>query len=376
MTDAMSQFPAPLVAAEVDLTDFADMMLDVRKLRDSRFAAQVTGDAFRAGVLLWCAAWHQVPCGSLPDDDIELASLAGYGRFVKEWRKSRDEALMGFVKCSDGRLYHETVAEKANAAWTKRLEHYYERARDRLRKANKDRASKGLEVIPEISFEAWNAQRLASGTPMEKADASAGTPQISPPPNPGIPPESALKGEGEGEGKREGEGEGLDKPFPPTPAPPPGADLLGDSPPPPPAPPAPSPKPATRSARAPKAEQPPVSAATWNAYATAFADRYSTQPVRNAKVNAQLGQLVQRLGAEEAPRVAAFYVGHRRADYVRATHPVDLLLRDCEGLRTQWAAGRQTTNAEAQQVDRTQTNANAFSGMLAEAAAREAKEKA
>ncbi len=133
--------------------------------------------------------------------------------------------------------------------------------------------------------------------------------------------------------------------------------------------PAPAPKPASRSARAPKAA--PVSSATWNAYATAYRDRYDTDPVRNAKVNSQLGQLVDRLGADDAPRVAAWFVAHNRQDYVRGLHAVDLLLRDAEALRTQWARGRQTTNAQAQQADRTQTNANAFEGLLAEAAALE-----
>ena len=150
------------------------------------------------------------------------------------------------------------------------------------------------------------------------------------------------------------------KPFPTSPAPKPAA--------------APTPKPATRSARAPRSDEPKPTAATWNAYATAYSDRYGEAPVRNAKVNGQLAKLVDRLGVDEAPRVAAFYVGHNRADYVRATHPVDLLLSHCEGLRTQWAKGTQTTHAQAQQADRTQTNANAFGGLLAEAAAREAQE--
>jgi hypothetical protein len=217
MTDML---PDPLVSAEVDLRDFPDMMLDVRKLRDSRFGAEVSADAFRAGVMLWCAAWHQVPCGSVPDDDIELANLAGYGRFVKEWKKSRAQALQGFVKCCDGRLYHETVSAKANAAWIKRLEHYYERARDRLRKANKDRSAKGLALIPEITFDAWNAQRLATGIPMEKADASAGIPPPAPPTDPGIPPETALKGEGT---ERERERESIKPPAAPPPPPLPAA---------------------------------------------------------------------------------------------------------------------------------------------------------
>lgn len=224
MTDAR---PAPLVAAEVDLSDFKYMELDVRRLRDSRFGAEVSGDAFRAGVMLWCASWHQVPAGSVPDDDIELANLAGYGRFVKEWRKIRPQALQGFVLCADGRLYHEVVAEKANAAWLSKLRHYYDKACERLRKANKARKEKGLDLIPEITFEVWNEQRTSAGLPMEKAEASAGIPQKAPEPNAGIPPENALRGRRNGEGEGEGDSlseanaSGADAPPPaPEPIPP------------------------------------------------------------------------------------------------------------------------------------------------------------
>lgn len=226
----MTGAPPPLVPAEVDLRDFQYMELDVRVLRDSRFAAQVSGDAFRAGVLLWCAAWHQVPAGSLPDDDIELASLAGYGRFFKEWRKVREEALMQFTLCSDGRLYHTTVCEKAMQAWESKLRHHYDRARDRLRKANKARETAKQPLLPELTFEAWNAQRMSGAVPMEKAEASAGTPQKAPAAKPGIPAENPLKGNGEGtEKERNGEGDFRDSvpdgtgaaapPASPTPAP-------------------------------------------------------------------------------------------------------------------------------------------------------------
>ena len=60
-------YPDPLVPAEVDLRDFKYMELDVQMLRDSRFAAEVEPEAFRAGLLLWCASWHQLPAASLPD---------------------------------------------------------------------------------------------------------------------------------------------------------------------------------------------------------------------------------------------------------------------------------------------------------------------
>ena len=106
--------------------------------------------------------------------------------------------------------------------------------------------------------------------------------------------------------------------------------------------------------RTPKPE--PPTNAVWQSYADTYAMRYGTTPVRNAKVNGQLAQLVQRLGGEEAPAVAASYVQHNKSLYISANHCVDLLLRDCEGLRTQWANGRITTDTEARQMDRKQNH--------------------
>jgi hypothetical protein len=85
-------------------------------------------------------------------------------------------------------------------------------------------------------------------------------------------------------------------------------------------------------------------AAVWHAYAGAYQKRYGVEPVRNAKVNGQLGQLISRLGAEEAPAVAQFYVGHSDKFYVSRVHPADMLLRDAEKLRTEWKTGRQAEN--------------------------------
>ena len=112
-------------------------------------------------------------------------------------------------------------------------------------------------------------------------------------------------------------------------------------------------------------------AETWAAYSEAYEAAYSVKPVRNAQVNGQLAQLVARLGAAEAPEVARWFLRHRNGLYVAAMHSVNLLLRDAEKLRTEWATGRQVTRTQAQQQDRTQTTANAFAGMLAEAEQRE-----
>jgi len=175
------------------------MELDVRRLRDSKFASTPKGDAFRAGVLLWCAAWHQVPAASLPDDDVELANLAGYGRMpisVKEWKKVRAEALNGFVLCSDGRLYHDVIAEKALAAFASKERYAFNKYLDRLRKENKAREkdSKPLFGIP--TLEQWKSGAYPHGIPP--------TDERIPPENAhasiGIPRENALKGNREGEG--------------------------------------------------------------------------------------------------------------------------------------------------------------------------------
>lgn len=117
----MTITPDPIVPPDIDLRDFAYMPLDVARLRDSDIAGIEDGEVFRAAVLSWCAAWHQVPAGSLPDDDAILARLAGYGRDVATWRRLREQgALRGFVRCSDGRLYHGVVCEKALEAWSKK----------------------------------------------------------------------------------------------------------------------------------------------------------------------------------------------------------------------------------------------------------------
>lgn len=122
---------SPLTPADCDLRDFAFMPLDATRLLDSDLFALATGDEFKAAIALWCKSWLQVPAASLPDDDRVLAHLSGAGA---KWRKVKEMALRGFVKCEDGRLYHPVVAEKANDAWGKKQSY-----RDRSKKGNAKR---------------------------------------------------------------------------------------------------------------------------------------------------------------------------------------------------------------------------------------------
>ena len=74
---------------------------------------------------LWCEAFKQDPAGTLPDNDMHLAQLAGFGPDVAGWKAQRAAALYGWKEClveaADGpdlrRLGHRVVADQAVFAW-------------------------------------------------------------------------------------------------------------------------------------------------------------------------------------------------------------------------------------------------------------------
>jgi hypothetical protein len=91
----------------------------------------------------------------------------------------------------------------------------------------------------------------------------------------------------------------------------------------------------------------PSSVPTWEAYRDAYQKKYGEAPVRNARINSQLKQLISRIGVDEAPFVAEFYLSHNDQFYGKKGHPVGLLLADCEKLRTEWKTNRKITAAAA-----------------------------
>jgi hypothetical protein len=212
---AEGALPAPLTPAECNLQDFAFMPLDVARLRDSDMAAYESPEACWAAVLLWSAAWHQVPAASLPDDDRFLAKAAGYGRVVKEWATVREGALHGWIKCADGRLYHPVVAEKALESWKAKVHHQWKKECDRIRKSNKQREAEGrplLTLPPEPGSAPDNIPTESKGIPPESAGDSAGKHDDES----GNPPENSLKGQGEGQGQGQGELNTSSSAQPPT----------------------------------------------------------------------------------------------------------------------------------------------------------------
>ena len=111
--------------------------------------------------------------------------------------------------------------------------------------------------------------------------------------------------------------------------------------------------------------------ATWAAYAGEYRARYGIDPVRNAKVNANVKDFVKRIGHSEAPGVAAFYVCNvSEAFVVRGCHALGTLLQNAEAYRTQWATGQAMTNTRAQQADKSQSNFDAAQDAIAMMAAK------
>lgn len=97
----------------------------------------------------------------------------------------------------------------------------------------------------------------------------------------------------------------------------------------------------------------------WANYAMAYRKRYSAWPVWNAKVGGQLGQLVDRLGADVAHHVAAHFLKTSDAAVLRKCHSLNELLANAESYHTQWVTGQRVNGTTARQMERAEANLSA-----------------
>lgn len=181
----------PLTPPEADLQDFPFMPLHVARLRDSDLAAEEHPEACWYAVLLWAASWHQLPAGSLPNNDMVLARLAGLGRDQRTWKKHRDAALRGFIVCADGRLYHPVVAEQVMSAWAQKLRQRHRTLCATIRKHN-ERYPKDKRDSP--AFDTWSSL----GCPENIADLVTAMSRVTDAKN---ERDNGSKGQGQGQGE-------------------------------------------------------------------------------------------------------------------------------------------------------------------------------
>lgn len=157
----VDEYPDPPVPVDADCRQLAGFMLNVERLLASELWALSTGDEFKAALGLWSYAWKQVPAGSLPNDDRVLAAFSGAG---KRWPKVKAMALRGFVRCSDGRLYHPVLCEDVlrGLAGQKRYRDRREADAKRLREWRERQARNGNETrFDDVPKQPGNADEMA-----------------------------------------------------------------------------------------------------------------------------------------------------------------------------------------------------------------------
>ncbi len=107
--------PAPY-GEEVDLRRFASQPIDVQLMRNCEFTVLSSAEEFRAQIMLFCAAWHRIPAGSLPCDDKLLADCAKVDQ--KTWKKIKIGSLSGFIQHADLRLYHPVLTATVKKSYS------------------------------------------------------------------------------------------------------------------------------------------------------------------------------------------------------------------------------------------------------------------
>lgn len=160
------------------------MPLDTARFLDSDMFALTSGDEFKATLALLCKSWQQVPAGSLPNDERVLAHLSSTG---DRWPQVREMALRGWILCSDGRLYHPVVAEKALEALPRRKEYREKKTNDAERKARErsDRkdmfaALKLVGIIPDFNIKTAELRALVVTQNVTVASVTSVTPVTNP----------------------------------------------------------------------------------------------------------------------------------------------------------------------------------------------------
>jgi hypothetical protein len=107
---------------------------------------------------------------------------------VKEWRKVRVGAMRGFVMCSDGRYYHQVIAQKAVSSWIAKLEQKHRSECAKLKKWNQRHPDEKIDVP---TFQLWITRAYPESVPLlssgHGANVSGDTARMSSGQRPDVP---------------------------------------------------------------------------------------------------------------------------------------------------------------------------------------------
>lgn len=121
--------------------------IDMEQVRQSDTWALTPADARPWLMLLWAVAWEQTPCGSLPNSDaLIVARLEVAPRF---FAKHRECLMRGWWEAEDGRLYHDTLAQRVAEMMQRRRKESDRKALARSKTATG--VPQDVAVVPSMS---------------------------------------------------------------------------------------------------------------------------------------------------------------------------------------------------------------------------------
>lgn len=116
---APKEKPAPLLTPDIDISGLEYMPLFITRLRRSKLWLRTRRqpELFRPAFAMWMRAYQERPAGSLEADDDVLADAAELG--FEAWIEHKQDLLLGWTLCSDGRYYHGVLCEIVRQGYEK-----------------------------------------------------------------------------------------------------------------------------------------------------------------------------------------------------------------------------------------------------------------
>lgn len=137
----------PLVPAEVNLESFPWAPVRLAFLSGHPLALLPNPEPFRALVLLIAQAWRKQPAMTAPNDDVQLAAMAGFGRDVNSWLTVRESVMQDWVLCSDGRWHHPELTSWALQSWEAKMRDERFSAKQSARARSRKAATQQLSTV-------------------------------------------------------------------------------------------------------------------------------------------------------------------------------------------------------------------------------------
>lgn len=118
-------------------------------------------------LMIWVTAWDQIPSGSLPADHSLIAARIGID--IRTFAAHADILLRGFVRHSDGRLYHPVVVEHVTRMLDWKAKEKQRKA-DYRRRLMEDGMSHGTDAGQTPDWRGTDGTGTGTGTGTERRE--------------------------------------------------------------------------------------------------------------------------------------------------------------------------------------------------------------